>query len=333
MTMTVFESHLADRRDRFNSAFAAARMARPRLDGAAFLGVLREAVAPVAEAAIATQPDRAALIVEALYDLALDLFRQDLLGSRARSAAIPLAWSDLLPKLGDFVAIDPLRAAASISNAAYNLERVPEAGATEWMARLLQVAALTPSGDLDALLRGGQVAAWRSGMAHYRASALAACDDLAEPLARAALGLDPSAPFSETLARLRADRWYLPGEPARESPRVMGEVGGFRGLGGPFLTLPRLAVDATGLLVRAGDRAWRLNADAFGATLLPLHPAPDTNERGASRAWSLKPDGALQIDKRRAVLPVLADSLSNARFEDTVAVVTAWSYKIKLVAV
>ncbi len=333
MTMTVFESHLAARRDRFNSAFAAARIARPRLDGAGFLGVLRETVAPVAEAAIATQPDRASLIVEALYDLALDLFRQDLLGPRARSAAIPLAWSDLLPRLGAFVAIDPLRAAASISNAAYNLEQVPEAGATEWMARLLQIAAVTPPGDLDALLRGGQVAAWRSGMAHYRASALANCDGLAEPLARAALGLSPSALLSETVARLRADRWHLPGEPERSSPRVMGEVGGFRGLGGPFLTLPRLAVDAAGLLVREGDRAWRLNADAFGATLLPLHPAPEANERGASRAWSLKPDGALKIDKRQAVLPTLADSLNSARFEDTVAVVTAWSYKIRLVAV
>lgn len=331
--MTVFESQLAARRDRFNSAFAAARIARPRLDGAGFLGVLRETVAPVAESAIATQPDRAALIVEALYDLALDLFRQDLLGSRARSAAIPLAWSDLLPRLGAFVAIDPLRAAASISNAAYNLEQVPEAGATEWMARLLQIAAVTPPGDLDALLRGGQVAAWRSGMAHYRASALAACDGLAEPLARAALGLSPSALLSETVARLRADRWHLPGEPERSSPRVMGEVGGFRGLGGPFLTLPRLAVDAAGLLVREGDRAWRLNADAFGATLLPLHPAPEANERGASRAWSLKPDGALKIDKRQAVLPTLADSLNSARFEDTVAVVRAWSYKIRLVAV
>ncbi len=333
MALTVFESQLAARRDRFNSAFAAARMVRPRLDGAAFLGVLREAVAPAAEAAIATQPERADVIVEALYDLALDLFRQDLLGPRARSAAIPLAWSDLLPRLGVFIAVDPLLAAAAISNAAYNLEQVPGAGVTEWMARLLQIAACAPPGDLDALLRGGQVAAWRSGMAHYRAGALAACDGLADPLARAALGLGGAGSVSETLTHLRADRWHLPGESDRTEARVMGEVGGFRGLGGPFLTLPRLAVDAAGLLVREGDRAWRLNADAFGATLLPLHPAPEADERGASRAWSLKPDGALQVDKRRTALPALANSLSSARFENTVAVVTAWSYKIKLVAV
>ena len=52
------------------------------------------------------------------------------------------------------------------------------------------------------------------------------------------------------------------------------EVGGFRGLGGPFLTLPRLAVDDQGLVVTEGERVWRLSADAFGATLMPLRAAP-----------------------------------------------------------
>ncbi len=328
---TVFEQQLADRRDRFNSAFAAARIARPRLDGAVFLSVLRDCVAPVVEAAAATRPDNAARIVEALYDLALELFRQDLLGPNARSAAVSLVWTDVLPKLGAFVAVDPLRAVASISNAAYNLEHTPGAGPTEWMARLLQIAASLPTPDLDALLRAGQVAAWRSGMAHFRSSALAACAELDEPLVRAALGLGEPVAVSAALAGLRADRWHQPGEPARAEPRVMGEVGGFRGFGGPFLTLPRLAADADGLLVQEGERVWRLSADSFGATLLPFHGAMSTD--GAARGWSLKTDGTLHIDRRRTVLPALADSLSSARFEETVAVVTSWSYKIRLVAV
>ncbi len=328
---TVFEQQLADRRDRFNSAFAAARLARPRLDGAAFLSVLRACVAPVVEAAAAAQPERAPLIVEALYDLALDLFRQDLLGQNARSAAVALTWTDVLPKLGAFVAVDPLRAAASLSNAAYNLEQTPGAGPMEWMARLLQIATSLSGPDLDALLRAGQVAAWRSGMAHFRASALAACAELPEPLVRAALGLAEPVAVPAALAGLHADRWHQPGEPARAEPRVMGEIGGFRGFGGPFLSLPRLTADVDGLLVQEGERAWRLSADAFGATLLPYHGAVATD--AATRGWSLKADGTLQIDKRRTLLPLLADSLSNARFEDTVAVVTAWSYRIRLVAV
>lgn len=328
---TVFEQQLADRRDRFNSAFAAARLARPRLDGAAFLSVLRACVAPVVEAAAVARPDHAALIVESLYDLALDLFRQDLLGPNARTAAVPLAWTDVLPKLGAFVAIDPLRAVASISNAAYNLEQTPGAGPTEWMARLLQIAASLPTPDLDALLRAGQVAAWRSGMAHFRSSALAACSDLAEPLVRAALGLSEPVAVPAALAGLRVDRWHQPGEPARTEPRVMGELGGFRGFGGPFLTLPRLVANVDGLFVQEGERVWLLSADSFGATLLPFHGAGAAN--GAAQGLSLKADGTLQIDRRRTVLPALADSLSSARFEDTVAVVTAWSYKIKLVAV
>ncbi len=331
--MSVFTEQLAARRDRFNSAFAAVRFSRPRLDGDAFLNVLRHSVEPVVEAATLDRPERAALIVEALYDLALELFRQDLLGPRARSGAVPLAWSDLLPKLGLFVAIDPARVASALSNAAYNLEQTPGAGVMEWMAGLLQSAACVQTGDVDALLRAGQVAAWREGMAHFRASALAACETLAEPLARSVLGLPAQDTVAEALKAFRAGRWHQPGHPRQTDIRVMGEAGGFRGHGGPFLSLPRVVADSQGLLVAEGERAWRLSADAFGATLMPVHPGAVPREKSSDRSWSLKTDGAFQVDKRRGVLPPLADSLSSARFEDTVAVVIAWSYKIKLVAV
>ncbi len=331
--MSVFTEQLADRRDRFNSAFAAARFSRPRLDGDAFLNVLRHAVEPVVESAAMARPERAALIVETLYDLALELFRQDLLGPRARSGAVPLAWSDLLPKLGPFVAADPARVAGALSNAAYNLEQTPGAGVAEWMARLLQAAACVQAGDVEALLRAGQVAAWRSGMAHFRASALATCATLAEPLARSVLGLPNETSVAEALGSLGNNRWIQPGTPPREDVRVVGDVGGFRGHGGPFLTLPRVSVDTQGLLVTEGERAWRLSADVFGATLMPIPVAAVQQKSANDSTWSLKPNGALQVDKRRGALPALADSLSSARFEDTLAVVTAWSYKIKLVAV
>ena len=331
--MSVFAEQLAARRDRFNSAFAAARFSRPRLDGDAFLNVLRHAVGPVVESAAMVRPERAAIIVEALYDLALELFRQDLLGPRSRSGAVPLAWSDLLPKLGAFVALDPARVAGAFSNAAYNLEQTPGAGVAEWMARLLQAAACVQAGDVEALLRAGQVAAWRSGMAHFRASALAACEMLDEPLARSVLGLPTEASVAEALAAFQASRWSQPGMSTREGLRLVGDVGGFRGHGGPFLSLPRVIADTQGLLVTEGERAWRLSADSFGATLMPVPPASVPQQNANDSSWSLKPDGVLQVGKRRGALPALADSLSGARFEDTVAVVTAWSYKIKLVAV
>lgn len=331
--MSAFTEQLAARRDRFNSAFAAVRFTRPRLDGDAFLNVLRQSVEPVVVAAAQTRPERAATITEALYDLALELFRQDLLGPRSRSGAVPLAWSDLLPKLGAFLAIDPARVAGALSNAAYNLEQTPGAGVAEWMARLLQVAACVRAGDVEALLRAGQVAAWRSGMAHFRESALATCEKLDEPLARAALGLSNETSVAEALNVLGASRWSQPGTSPREAVRLVGDVGGFRGHGGPFLTLPRVVADSQGLLVTEGERAWRLNADAFGATLMPVPRASIPQQSAKDDSWSLKPNGSLLVDKHRGTLPALADSLSSARFEDTVAVVTTWSYKIKLVAV
>ena len=331
--MSVFTEQLAARRDRFNSAFAAVRFTRPRLDGDAFLNVLRHSIEPIVEAAAIERPERAAVIVEALYDLALELFRQDLLGPRARSAAVPLTWSDLLPKLGAFVAIDPARVTGALSNAAFNLEQTPGAGVTEWMARLLQAAACVRASDVEALLRAGQVAAWRSGMAHFRASALAACEKLDEPLARSVLGLPNETSVAEALSALRASRWSQPGAPPRDGLRLTGDVGGFRGHGGPFLALPRVIADTQGLLVTEGERAWRLSADSFGATLMPVPPGSVPQQNANDSAWSLKPDGLLQVGKRRGALPALADSLSGARFEDTIAVVTAWSYKIKLVAV
>src|SRR5947207_4278408 len=75
-----FKSILEAWRAYFNARFAEKQITRPELDGNAFLDVLRRDVAPVVEAITQSRPDAALVAGQHLYDLALDLFAQGLLG-------------------------------------------------------------------------------------------------------------------------------------------------------------------------------------------------------------------------------------------------------------
>ena len=95
----------------------------------------------------------------------------------------------LLEGLPEHLARDPRRFAGSVTNALYNLETTPGARPGEWVESMLRLGRIAP--DVAALLDTGKVAAWRAGMAHFRAGALETCAALPPDLARAVLGAAP----------------------------------------------------------------------------------------------------------------------------------------------
>lgn len=329
-----FARELENNRSRFNAKFAEARWERPRLDPAAFRNVLAVVVAPVVEAVDAVAPDRAALAAEALYDLALDLTGQDLLGPAARSAAVAAGWAALLPRLGRFLAEAPRSVAGAVTNALYNLASTPGARPEEWMGRMLALADHCP--DAETLLTAGQVAAWRAGMAHYRAGALDLCRTLPPPIARVALGLPAeSEPPDSVIDALAADPWLAPDRFGHSSPlprslSIVARAGAFRGFGGLFLRPPIVACAGEHFLVSDGEDSWLLVADACGATFHRMSGVPTTS---APSPFMLGRDGAVKAADRGVKFAELAEPTSHAGNATTLAVTTALSHAVFLVAI
>lgn len=234
----------------------------------------------------------------------------------------------------------------------------------EWGRRL--GAADAHLSDDDALRAAAAVAAWRSGFVRLRTAALVAAGSLPD----AALGLlldlaeadgtgpgpdgaaraerDPApaelatADLGEHTSRARdvlshsvADPFWWPGVPA--SGRT-GQVGGFRGSGGPWVGVPVVlgAVDAPTPTwrVAADDQVWVVVADVHGSTV--LRENPDLSLSAAeldSLLAAVRPDPAVV----EAVAPHLGaqDVVTGASTAGSgvVLVSTATSYRLDLVRV
>lgn len=330
-----FAQILEANRARFNARFAEARRFQPRLDPEAFKEHLRSIVAPIVEAVARERADKAAETAEALYDLSLDLLGQEFLGPNSRYPFIVDGWRYLLPRLPRFVAEAPREFVGSMTNALYNLSATPGAHPHEWAASLLQLAEVCP--DAPMLLKAGQVAAWRAGMAHYRLNALDLCRDLPSPVALTALGLSPQSehpPLDSLIESLKANPWLHPTSdlrPLTSDLQIVARVGAFRGFGGLFLAPPLVFSSGDQFIVTDGEGSWLLTADCFGATWHRTEAQP-VETKSAAR-FTINRDGQVSVNGTPTrEFPELANAQSSAANRTTLAVTTPLSHAVYLIA-
>lgn len=267
---------LRARRADCNARFVAARRHWPRLDAADFSLFLRDQLSPLATALDSTQSH---VVLDRAYDLGLQLVAEKLAGPSAVNPAINALWTEVFPSMAAHIGTAPRRILGSLSNAAHHLAATPDSRSENWRSRLV---ALAPGcSNADELLIVAQLLAWRAGLAHFRALALAAADALPAALALDALDAPADLNWSEVRDAHLADPWFGYHVPASSDRRI----GAFRGFGGLFLTPPQVTRSGSHILVRSGGEAWILLADAFGAT---FHRATPDEIAGAA-AVSLAP--------------------------------------------
>jgi len=324
---------LAANRSRFNAKFAEARHYKPKLEGEVFAELLRTLVAPIVESVYSVQPFALEPVTEALYDLSLELLAQDFLGPNSRYPVITSGWTHVLPKLARHLASDPRPIIGAVTNGLYNLSLTPGARPGAWMNDLLALNEVCD--DVPSLLKAGQVCAWRVGMAHYRAEALALCQNLPPRIALLSLGLpaDSTQTLDSVIHRLQADPWFRPASEAATPPTltIAARVGAFRGFGGLFLVPPIVEPAGDGFLVTDGEGTWLLTADAFGATFQRI-ARPDS-QPPVDTPFKLTRTGKVSVNKQEATFPELEQSTSNAGNAHTLAVSVPYSHALYLVAI
>lgn len=322
-------------RDRFNTKFAYARHRFPALDGEAVKEHLRVTVAPITAAVHAVAAERVDAVVDALYDLTLELLGGGFIAAESRYPALPRAWREMLPRLPHLLAREPARFAGAITNAVYNLSTTATARPTFWIDAMTQLG--KDCADVQAFLEAGKVVAWRSGLAHYREGALAACLNLEAGLARAALGLPDAGavPMPTIIARLRQDPWLAPaaaGLPPNQEKRlrVVAVVGAFRGFGGVFVEPPRVLLNNGEWLAYDREHCWKVTVDLFGATFHRAGNKPPASDRPSQFGRQL--GGQVMKAAQAGSFAYLADASSSAATDTTMAVTLPRSHSIYFVA-
>ena len=312
-------------RDELNARFAEARQRYPSLAGDELLNFLTEVVNPLVSAVAAACPDRSDAMALVAYEVALELVGQRLVGSLARGSAIDATWRRVLPAAARFVAAEPSRMLASLTNAAHQLEATPGARVGAWIDDLIRLAPECTT--VEELLRVGQIAAWRAGMAHFRQGAIAAAASLPQPLALSAVGASHDREWAEIEAGLLASEWF---DPARSearasttatSLRTVATVGAFRGFGGVFGVPPRVTHAAGNFHVSSGDECWILTADLFGATFHRVAPG----EARLPRPLETPPSGVRLPDGPGIVTSVASSAT-------TLAVTRSLTHRVILIA-
>jgi hypothetical protein len=323
-------------RDRFNALFAAARQARPSLDGATFATHLARRLPPAVDAAERALPGAAGAVTEALYEASLDLLANGALDGGRAGALAPL-FEVVLPAVAATLAAAPSQVAAAMCNAALQVAAEPGARLGQWCDLVAGAAAAAGSGagagGVGELLDAGLVAAWRAGLAHARAAALDAAARLAPAVAAAALAAP--ALVDGDLARLAADRWWQPGAGEARELAVVARAGSFRGFGGEFLQPPRVVAAAGGVFeVEGGTGSWWLHADAFGATLRRSGAADPSPPSAGGGGFQIADEGTVTLDGWPGALtvPRLAGASSWVVSGRTLAATTDRSYSVVLVA-
>jgi hypothetical protein len=276
MLCDAFISVLRSGREDFNRQFAHARREHPALDAAAWSSFVASHLNPLVQAVAAVAPNAVVEVATTAWEIGLGLVGQRLAGPQAKDSSINQTWSSVFVTAAALVAQAPARIIASLSNAASNLGvSTPLIGVTpvncasshtvptQWIPLLESIALVAT--NPDDFLAAAQVAAWRSGLAHFRPSALAKAQSLPPALALTALdaaGQD----WNEIYSKLMADPWFTPAQSQGRAAQGL-RVGAFRGFGGQFTVPPVLSTFNEQIFVRSGDDVWLLVADAFGATL------------------------------------------------------------------
>jgi hypothetical protein len=241
---------LLGQRERYNTLYALAKRARPRLEQERFKHNLFTFAKPLISAA---KPDARARLVSVLYELTLELTGVELF---ARSEAVRAVWVELLPSAPELVVESPEVAIASLTNAAYNLEQEPGADWPFWFQQMSQIAPACES--LQQWLELAQLMSWVSGMAHYQSSALELAKRLPESLTEKVV---------PRWDKVKSDPWWARRPEPGQMIRVH-RVGGFVGYGGVFRRPPEIvAAGKNRFLVSDWTDDWLLFCDGFGATL------------------------------------------------------------------
>ncbi len=235
-------------------------------------------------------PENAEELIQNSFAALLDLAAQDTSLKLKRSVQALLIWQKVIPLCPELFTRHSASLLSSLANAVIFLT---QKDGVRLQIFIQQMTRLAPScDDIKSLQNAGVVAAWTSGLASQRKTALNYLATLPDPICKA---LFPHSQFSgpELSELWTKNPWIDHSQvspvkqgPAKQSPTKQSPTkqslaqpslakkksaetccitGGFSGFGGYVLQVPHVEVYEEDFLVSDGIKHWQLSADIFGA--------------------------------------------------------------------
>lgn len=131
------------------------------------------------------------------------------------------------------------------------------------------------------------IAAWRAGVIGLRTDALRALSAGVDAGMTDALGATlgmPGADVAGFAEGQRTDRFFWPAWQHLDRAYLLARIGGFAGLGGPWLAHPGdvIAAGEGRWLVEVGEELWQVDADLFGHSVSLANDDPADSDAGTA---------------------------------------------------
>lgn len=324
-----FARILRAQRAQYNARVTQAKHRYPTLDTDAFSVFLKTSLDSVVRAVDTVLPERVQTVVPIAYDIALQLVGQALAGPGARSQWVDRVWQEVIPHYSGLVAENPTPVLGTLTNAALNLEKIPNVRLEQWLQEMGRLAHYVD--NIPKLRALGQILAWRAGLAYFREAAIAAAIQLPEAMALAAVGAEGDSSWLLVKNQLLADCWWSPEKGKTDVAKQGVPVGQFTGFGGIFKAPPQVRASDQGFFVKSADRYSFLLADIYGAI---LHPASaEEFQQASTGAVSFTPllrGVQLTLKCNEIILNLPEKNLALAYNDHTVAVTSPYTHAIWL---
>ncbi len=270
-----FHNILRAESDYFNNRFKLAQSACPDISAEDFLSHLDVTVRPIINELSSIDYKKSVSVTARLYDFSLELVSKDLAGPSCRIQEINQAWTLLLPLGYHLTFASPVEYVRIITNAIVTLHRFKSTLPDLWIEKMVSV--LPWCKTTSDFMNYGRVAAWYIGLAQYRENALKVWDALPDEGIRELLDIPEQNDLDVIYKEFKKNIWFHPGggKTGRGKSGFIKQ-GGFRGYGGLFITLPRVALYNNSIYAGDEENTYAVFCDAFGASCVRVkHELPE----------------------------------------------------------
>jgi len=154
-------------RPEFNHRIAEARQRYPGFNTEFLSDFLQTCVDPLV---VQAEQEHRGQLVTAAFDIAIDIVGRELNASHTHGELIQRLWVECLPVFHTSLAHEPDKLLGALSNALLNLSAQPAVRCEQWLELLRTHAANLKTSE--EIIEFGALAAWRSGAAQFRPTAL-----------------------------------------------------------------------------------------------------------------------------------------------------------------
>lgn len=336
---------LDEMRDQLNGRFNQQLKLGAKIDGPSWLRHVQEFIVPIVESVCRYASERGKVTLLDLYDISLELVSAGHFGEEGSSNCLSQLWREVLPKLPTLVSRDPRRIVGSLSNGVLFLKQRSEKQALQWL-RLLEIGGILCD-DSGTFLKYGKVAAWAVGVSEFRGEAISLAESLPADATKAALSLPQDLTSEQVAGVLRELIWNpwarISGSETGSSPTIqqvtlqevalqeVAQCGNFRGLGGDFISPPRVFLHDGELCATDDVGVWRVIADRFGSSLVRLNIQPQSKSKSLAKV-QVDSSGMILWGNERLLREDLAGSNSSVCNGQTFAITIPTSYRVYLFA-